>query len=99
VTKPPAQFADAHAAEAQQRTTVDELKRECLASIADGPPGKLDDYAKKLSHAQPDVAKGLGRDGVSTLRNELSGAAADLAAELRGAADRIEWPEDKRYPG
>jgi hypothetical protein len=69
VTKPPAQFADAHAAEAQQRTTVE------------------------------DVAKGLGRDGVSTLRNELSGAAADLAAELRGAADRIEWPEDKRYPG
>jgi hypothetical protein len=84
---------DAEAAEAEVRATVDQLKRECLASVADALPGKLDDYAKKLAHDQPDVAKGLGRDGVRALRDELSAAAQSLAAELRDSADVVEWPE------
>ena len=75
--------AEAEAAEEQQRAIVDEAKRSCLTSVADNLPGMLLDYAKKLSHAQPDVAKTLGRDGISALRSAL--------------AERIAWPTSKRY--
>ena len=89
--------AEAEAAEEQQRAIVDEAKRSCLTSVADNLPGMLLDYAKKLSHAQPDVAKTLGRDGISALRSALAEAAEVLAADLRGAAERIAWPTSKRY--
>jgi hypothetical protein len=80
------------AAEAEQRAVVDDLKQECVESVARGLPDRLDTYAKRIAHQQPDAAKALGRDGVSALRNELAEAADQLATELRSAVDEIPWP-------
>jgi hypothetical protein len=38
------------------------------------------------------VAQDLGRDGIDALRKELADAAEQLATELRGAVEQIEWP-------
>ena len=83
-------------AEAQQRAATDELKTECVESVARGLPDRLDACAKRLAHAQPDVARQLGREGIDTLRRELAEAAEQLGAELRGAVGQIEWPAHAR---
>jgi hypothetical protein len=82
-------------AEAEQRAAVDDVMHETLAAVADGLPAKLVEYAKTLSHAHPDVAKQLGRDGIGTVRGELCGIATDIGNELRGAAHQIKWPRNK----
>ncbi|SIH60308.1 hypothetical protein [Mycobacteroides abscessus] len=80
------------AAEAQQSELVNRLKRECLESVADGLVAKLDNHAKDLAHKQPEVAKELGPDGIGAMRRELAEAGRELADELPGAIDEIEWP-------
>jgi len=79
-------------AEAERRSGVDRLKQQFLEGIAQNLPGRLDDYAKKLSQAQPDHARALGPDGINALREELAEAADQLATELRGALGEIPWP-------
>ncbi len=85
-------LAEAKEQEAEQRTVVDALKQQCLDSIADGLPGRLDDYVKGIAHGQPDVTKQLRRDGIIALRKEVSEAADNLGAELRNSAAQIKWP-------
>jgi hypothetical protein len=84
------------AAEAEQRAATDDLKRECVESVARGLPDRLDAYAKRLAHQQPDVAKELGREGIDALRKELAEAAEQIATDLRGAVEQIEWPATAR---
>jgi hypothetical protein len=81
------------AEEDRRRAEADQLKRQTLANVAGGIPARLDELAKRTAHAQPDVAKRLGADGIKTLRSELAASAAALAAEVEGAATEVKWPK------
>lgn len=86
-------IAEAKAQEAEQQKIVDALTQDCLNEVAAGIPVGAEKYAKSISHAQPEITKGLGRDGVSALREEISAAAVELATEIKEAATAIKWPE------
>jgi hypothetical protein len=86
-------IAEAKAQEAKQQQIVEALTQDCLDEVAAGIPAGAEKYAKSILHAQPEVTKGLGREGVSALRNEISAAATTLAAEIKDAATRISWPD------
>jgi len=83
---------EALAAASQLRKEADHQKNECLTQVAAGLPGKVDELAKRVAHAEPEITKALGKEGVDQLRTELSHEAALLAADIQGAANEIEWP-------
>lgn len=59
----------------------------------DGLPAAVDRLAKRAAQAEPDTARRLGPSGVRDLKNDLSVRSAELAADLRSAAERVGWPE------
>jgi hypothetical protein len=77
---------------AARRAEADALKQRCLAEVTSGMAARVDEIAKRIAHAQPDVAKRLGSTGIQTLRKELIEQAELIAAELLTAADQLEWP-------
>lgn len=83
---------EALAAASQLREEADQQKNECLARVAEGLPEKVDGLAKRVAHAEPEVTKTLGKEGIAQLRTELAHEAALLAADIQGAADEIKWP-------
>jgi len=83
---------DAEAAAVQARAQAGQLKRQCLSAIADRLPAQADALAKRLAQAQPATTKALGPSGVKALRDQIAARAADVAADLREAENRIEWP-------
>ncbi|BBY67355.1 hypothetical protein [Mycolicibacterium helvum] len=92
-----AELARLRQIEAEEWAALDNLKAECVARVADGMAAEVDAYAKKIANAHPEQAKALGKEGVSALRRELAEVTAELADQLRGAVDEIEWPEPKQY--
>ena len=72
---------------------ADNRKRDLLDTIARELPDRVEQLAKNTAHAQPDVIKALGKDGIKKLRDELRDQATELATEIRGAADQITWPK------
>lgn len=85
-------LGDAIAAEAEVRAATDRQKSECLAEIASGLPAKLKGLAKRWAHAEPDITRALGREGVEKLRAELSEESRTLAATIVGGVEKIQWP-------
>jgi len=83
---------EAEAAAVQARAQASQLKRQCLSAIADRLPAQADAVAKRLAQAQPATTKALGPNGVKALRDQIAARAADVAADLREAENRIEWP-------
>jgi hypothetical protein len=83
---------EAAAVEARAQGEVDEQVVSVLERIADGLPRAVDELAKRIAHEQVDNTKRLGSEGLRQLKNSLSERSAALAADLRGAAGRIEWP-------
>jgi hypothetical protein len=83
---------EALTAASQLHQEADQQKNECLAQVAEGLPGKVDALAKKVAHAEPEVTKALGKEGIEKLRTELAHEAALLAADIRGAVNEIKWP-------
>lgn len=74
------------------RAKADARKQECLDVVADDLPAAVERLAKRTAHAQPEVTKALGGNGVRTLRKELAAETAELAEYVRAGADKIEWP-------
>jgi hypothetical protein len=74
------------------RAKADVRKQECLDSVADGIPAAVERLAKRTAHAQPEVTKALGANGVRALRQELAVESAELAEYVRAGANKIEWP-------
>jgi hypothetical protein len=83
---------EAEAAAVQARAQASQLKRQCLSAIADLLPAHADAVAKRLAQAQPVITKALGPSGVKALRDQIAARASDVAADLREAENRIEWP-------
>jgi hypothetical protein len=50
--------------------------------------------ARRAAQSEPDTARRLGPSGVGALKNDLSVRSAELAADIRSAAGRIDWPEN-----
>lgn len=86
------ELSAAREAEATRRREAREAEMALLRAIAQGLPGHAEQIARRVAHAQPDVTKSLGRDGVDQLRAELNERAAAVAAELAEAVDQIKWP-------
>jgi hypothetical protein len=57
---------EVRATEAERRVEADDRKRECLTAVAGGIPVHLEEIAKRAAHGQPEVAKELGSDGITT---------------------------------
>lgn len=76
----------------EARENAARQKQQCLNDVADGLTSKIEDIAKQTAHAQPEVTKGLGREGVQQFRAELMAAATALADEIRGAVADVPWP-------
>lgn len=83
---------EAVSAASRVRDEANQKKNECLNQVADGLPGKLDALAKGVAQAEPEVTKTLGKAGIQQLRTELANEGAVLAADIRGAVDRVKWP-------
>lgn len=83
---------EALVAASQLREEADQQKNECLTQVAEGLPDKVDGLAKRVAHAEPEVTKARGKEGIEQLRTELAHEAALLAADIQGAADEIKWP-------
>jgi hypothetical protein len=83
---------EATAALEARQAEADVQKKECLAVVARGIPGRVEEIARRAAHSQPEVTKELGSDGVKELRKQLAGRAAVIASEIESAADQIEWP-------
>ncbi|MFF5171750.1 hypothetical protein ACFY3U_03840 [Micromonospora sp. NPDC000089] len=81
----------------QVAAQVEDRKREFLDAIARDLPVRVEKLAKSTAHAQPEVTKALGKDGLKKLRDELRGQATELATEVRGAAGQIKWPQASKY--
>ncbi|MBB0993626.1 hypothetical protein G6010_14330 [Dietzia sp. SLG510A3-3B2-2] len=67
-------------------------KQECLDVIADGIPAAVERIAKRTAQEQPEVTKGLGVQGIRSLRSELATEAAELAEYVRAGSSEIQWP-------
>lgn len=72
-------------------------KQDFLAVIARGIPSYAEMLAKDTTHAQSDIAKTLGKEGISQFRTELMAAAAELAADIESASGRMTWPTSSAY--
>lgn len=83
---------DAQAAETQAQQEATDEKKRCLVLVADGLTAKIEERAKAIALAQPEVTRSLGKEGVGVLREHLAQEASDLAPHIRGAADAINWP-------
>jgi hypothetical protein len=76
--------AEAQAHQAEQVAIVDRMKHEVLNETAEGIAARLDEVAKNIALAQPDVTKKLGASGLSKMRKEVAFNAEALAYEIRG---------------
>ena len=85
-------LAEAREAEQAASEVASTQIQGTLNAVADGMVGRLEMYAKRLTHQQPRVAKRLGKDGVTALRADLAAAVEEIAADLREAAEDIGWP-------
>ena len=70
-------------------------KQSCLDEIAVNLAARVDSIAHGAALAQPDVTKSLGKEGVQGLRADLATVAESLATDLRGASEKISWPEER----
>ncbi|MEU3456894.1 hypothetical protein ABZ671_25330 [Micromonospora sp. NPDC006766] len=84
---------EARARASQAGAQVEGRKREFLDTIASDIPARIEKLAKGTAHAQPDVSKALGKDGLRKLRDELRDQAMELATEVCGSTDKIKWPK------
>ncbi|WP_141717322.1 hypothetical protein [Nocardia altamirensis] len=75
-----------------RRAEADILKRECLATVARGVSGRVEEFVKKAAHQHPEVAKELGAEGLKRLRLELADASAAVASVIDAATEQINWP-------
>jgi hypothetical protein len=90
-------LSDANNAAEQARKEADREKQACLDVVAENLQSKVDAVAKRTAHAQPEVTKTLGKEGIQALRSALRDGADILAEEIRGAVDRIQWPTAEPY--
>ncbi|MCO4253602.1 hypothetical protein [Pseudarthrobacter raffinosi] len=87
--------AEAHLSAVEKEAT--ERKQELLAAVAEHLPRHAQGLAKRTARSQPEVAKGLGVEGVQKLRSELEDKAQELADDVAGAASQIKWKKPSRY--
>jgi hypothetical protein len=79
------------------RADADREISACLTQIAKDLPARAAEAAKRVAIQQPEVTKGLGKEGVAELRSELEAAAENLGREFVAAADKIDWPRGTSY--
>jgi hypothetical protein len=88
---------DAEAVLSALEGEVHEQKKVFLSAVAVHLPQRVDEFAKKTAHSEPDVTKALGTEGVRAMRNELEGLANQLAKDIASATSSIEWPAPTSY--
>lgn len=87
-----ARLAETRGAAAAARAHTGEQKRRCLEALAAGVSDGLVERAKMIAHEQPDVTRRVGASGLAEMRADLRAAARDVAEELAGAMDEVDWP-------
>lgn len=83
----------ANEAVARAEANVTLSKRQALSAIADKIPEAIDQRAKEIAQANPDVTRNLGKEGINNFRSDLAERAAALAAHMRNGEDNIKWPD------
>lgn len=89
-TKVAAATAQQNAANAQNK--VDTLAHRLLVHIAENVPARVEAIAKQAAQAEPDVTRGLGREGLAAMRAHLDEASTQIGELFLRAEPAMRWP-------
>lgn len=88
---------DSRRAVLDARYKVLNYKQKLVTMVSERVPQRLDQYARNVALAQPDVVLAMGANRVQALRSDLAAIADDLVAELGKAAQSDEWLDGTAY--
>jgi len=88
---------EAQAMLAQAQKDADAAEQECLDAVAFDLPERIQSLAHAVALAEPDVTRGLGKEGVLRFRADLDQASKAVVADLQSATKTVKWPDAADY--